>query len=57
MKSFIKGAVGEELVARQLSQLSDSYSIYHGVGFSDASVRDSLDIDHVGCRWRKSLFD
>lgn len=43
LASFIKGARGEERVARLLATLSDSYDVFHGV----ATGEGAGDLDHV----------
>ncbi len=45
LKAFLKGARGEEVVARELALLPSGYNVFHGVSLPGG--RKSEDIDHV----------
>lgn len=47
LQSFIKGARGEEWVARTLSFLPAEYRVYHGLSEARGWLRHGADYDHV----------
>lgn len=47
LQSFLKGAQGEEWVARILSFLPASYDVYHGVPTKEGSIQSASDYDHI----------
>ncbi len=47
LHSFLKGAKGEEQVARALAFLPASYHVYHGIGLTHTLVGRAVDYDHV----------
>ncbi len=47
LESFLKGARGEEWVARTLAFLPATYRVYHGLRMPPSGMRKGTDYDHV----------
>ena len=47
LQSFLKGAQGEEWVARILAFLPATFDVYHGVPEKSGSIRSASDYDHI----------
>lgn len=47
LQSFLKGARGEEWVARALSLLPSGYHVYHGIIAPSSMLGKTIDYDHV----------
>jgi hypothetical protein len=49
IQAFVKGARGEELVARSLALLPDSFTVFHGIAAHSQSLipQGGADLDHV----------
>ena len=47
LSAFVKGARGEEVVARQLALLPPSFRVFHGLSLQGSRLSGTFDFDHI----------
>lgn len=47
LADYVKGARGEEVVARQLALLPSAYRVFHGLSLEGSHLSGSFDYDHI----------